>query len=306
MHRGYGRSRILGTMASRAESGLGRARVALETTLLVHGVPGDQAVPLARDLASIVRAAGAEPALVGVVRGKAVVGMSEADLASMLSAGTPPKLNSATLGVALARGQSGATTVSATMELAAAAGVRVFATGGLGGVHRGLAERLDISADLAAFTRFPVAVVTSGCKSLLDVVGTREMLETLGVPVVGWKTDRFPAFYQRDGGTAVDARFEDMAELAGFVRAELVRTGRGIVVCNAIPVAEELPGAKFAAWLKAAEAEASGARASGRDVTPAVLGSLHRLSGGATLKANLALVKDNARVAGELAAALQR
>lgn len=275
------------------------ATVALETTLLLHGVPRQAAMPLAAELAGIVRSGGATPALIGVLGGRPVVGLTDAELAQLLALPDVPKLNSAGLGIAMARGHSGATTVSTTMELAAAAGVRVFATGGLGGVHRGLANRLDISTDLMAFTRFPVAVVTAGCKSILDVINTREMLETLGVPVIGFRTDRFPAFYSRDGGVGVDARFDDLAELARFVERELNRTARGLVICNPVPAADEIPPAQFEKWLAAAQQEASAA--SGRDVTPAVLGALHRLSGGATLRTNIALVKHNAQVAAELA-----
>jgi len=184
------------------------------------------------------------------------------------------------------------------MELAAAAGVRLFATGGLGGLHKGLATHPDISADLAAFTRFPVAVVTSGVKSLLDVEGTRELLETLGIPVVGFRTDRFPAFYLRDSDAKVDARFDDLAPLAAFLDAELTRTGRGIVVCNPIPHADELPKDQWHAWLAQAEAQTP---AQGRDTTPQLLGKLHELSAGATLRANLALVRSNAALAADLA-----
>ena len=193
-----------------------------------------------------------------------------------------------------------ATTVSVTMELASAAGVRVFATGGVGGVHRGYGEHLDISADLAAFTRFPVAVVASGTKSLLDVESTREAFETLGVPVIGFRCDRFPAFYLRESDAGVDARFDDEEALAAFLAAELARTGRGVLVCNAIPEADEIGRADWENWLAGAQREAEGS--AGRDVTPAVLGALHRVSGGATMRANLSLVRSNARLAGRLAA----
>ncbi|CAN5866780.1 pseudouridine-5'-phosphate glycosidase [soil metagenome] len=278
-----------------------KPRVALETTLLIHGVPRSEAVGLARALDAIVRGAGAEPAVVGVIEGAPVVGMTMAQLEAMLALMEVPKLNSANLGVALARRQTGATTVSTTMELAAAAGVRVFATGGIGGVHKGFAQTMDISADLAAFTRFPVAVVTSGCKSILEVEATREALETLGVPVVGYRCDRFPAFYQRESAARVDARFDDLAELKAFVHGELARTGRGIVVCNPIPVEFEISENEFAAWLAGAEQEAVERGAGGRDATPAVLGALHRISGGRTLRANVELVKSNAGVAGRIA-----
>lgn len=301
-----------------------RARVALETTLLIHGVPPDAARRLADRLAAIVRAEGAEPALVGVVAGRPVVGMTGEDLDGLLSAGAPghggrgsiPKLNTGNLGPALFRKTHGATTVSATMELAAAAGVRVFATGGLGGVHptlAGSAPHFDISADLGAFARFPVAVVTSGVKSLLDLAATRELLETLGVCVVGYQTDDFPAFYmrrcERTSGARVgpvDARFDDVGELAAFVRFELDRTGRGIVVCNPIPVEHEISPLEWRRWLAAAEGRAHAAGASGREVTPAVLGALHEVSGGATLRANIALVESNARLAGQIAASVSR
>lgn len=304
----------------------GKARVALETTLLVHGVPRSAALGLARQLNDIVRGEGSEPALVGVVHGKPVVGMSEAQLEEMLRApsGTVGKVNSANLGVAMLRGLHGATTVSSTMELASQAGVRVFATGGIGGVHpmtaptatgpSGHAETaripIDISSDLIAFTRYPVAVVTSGVKSILDVAATRELLETLGVPVVGFRTRAFPAFYLRESPDQrvgdVDATFDDVSELARFVRRELARTGRGVVVCNPIPEADRINKDDWARWLHEAHAKASAKlqTSGGRDVTPALLAALHDVSGGATLRANIALVNDNARTAAKLARAM--
>jgi len=276
----------------------GPLSVALETTLLVHGVPRGEGLTLAAQLRHDVESNGATPSVVGVVAGVPTVGMTDGELGGLLESPSVPKANTGNLGVLMHRGGHAATTVSTTMELAAAAGVRVFATGGLGGLHKGFAQRPDISADLAAFTRFPVAVVCSGVKSLLDVVGTRELLETLGVCVVGWRTDRFPAFYQRDSGANVDARFDDASELAAFVGAELARTGRGIVVCNPVPEAHEIERGAFEGWLREAEREV--ATSAGRDVTPAVLGALHRLSGGATLRTNIALVRENARVAATL------
>ncbi len=274
--------------------------VALETTLLVHGVPHASSLGLAAELDEIVRGEGSVPALVGVVDGKPVVGMNRDELESMLSGGAVPKVNTANLGHALHAGYSAATTVSTTMELAAYAGLRVFATGGIGGVHRGYGEDLDISADLVAFTRYPIAVVTSGVKSILDVRATREALESLGVTVVGFGTDVFPAFYLRDGGCGVDVRIDDPDELASFVRAELPRTGRGIVIANPIPVEDEIPESDWTAWLRDAERKASAQGATGRDVSPAVLAGLHEVSGGKTLEANIALVKSNARVAAML------
>lgn len=281
----------------------GPRSVALETTLLAHGVPAEHAAPLARELAELVRARGAEPALVGILRGTPIVGLIDDELTRLL-ADAPPKVNAANLGVAIHRGHSGATTVSATIELAAAAGVRLFATGGIGGVHKDLASRLDISADLGALARFPVAVVASGVKSILDVESTREALETLGVPVVGYRTDRFPAFYLRESGAGVDARFDDAGDLARFVASELARSPRGILIANPIPRESELDSRSWERWLAEAERETRGS--AGRDLTPAILSRVHALSGGATLRANLALVRSNAELAAELASRLSR
>lgn len=291
-------------------------RVALETTLLIHGVPPESSRPLAQRLAEICReatvpggTARGEAALIGIVGGRAIVGLTDAELDTLLQAQSRgeeiSKLNTGNLGPALFRKHHGATTVSATMELAARAGISLFATGGLGGVHRDYHNHLDISADLGAFARFPVAVVTSGVKSILDVAATRELLETLGICVVGYKTDAFPAFYRRTadqpGVGRVDARFDDIDELARFVRFELARTNRGIVVCNPIPAEHELSLADWKRWLAEAEGRAHGAGVSGRSVTPAVLGALHAVSGGETLRANIALIESNVRLAAEIA-----
>jgi pseudouridylate synthase len=280
----------------------GPAPVALETTLLAHGLPRAEALPLARELSEIVRRRGASAAVVGILAGTPVVGLTEAELASLLAAPDIPKVNTSNLGLALHRRSHGATTVSATMELAAAAGVRVFATGGIGGVHGGYGERWDISADLAALARFPVAVVASGVKSLLDVESTREALETLGIPVVGFRTDSFPAFYLRESEARVDARFDDPADLASFAAAELARTGRGVLIANPIPERDQITAADWDRWLEEAERRAALVPSQGRDRTPVLLGLLHEVSDGATLRANLALVRSNADLAAQVAA----
>lgn len=282
----------------------GPRSVALETTLLVHGVPKGEGMRLAADLAGVVKGRGANPCVVGVVAGVPTVGLTDQELATLLEAPSMPKANTANLGVLLHWGSHAATTVSTTMELSAAAGVRVFATGGLGGVHPDLACHLDVSSDLAAFTRFPVAVVTAGVKSLLDVVGTREVLETLGIPVIGFGTDRFPAFYLRESDAKVDARFDDVRALAEFVNAELRRTNRGVVVCNPIPTADEISARDWERWLDEAQQRGEDAGIRGRDVTPFILGALHEISGGATLRANVALVRNNAALAAEFAAVM--
>lgn len=291
------------------------ARVALETTLLLHGVPRGEALSLAARLNEAVRAQGASPLTTGVIAGVPIVGLGDEHLRELLAAPTESvcKLNTSNLGIAIARKQHGATTVSTTMELAAAAGVSVFATGGIGGVHFAEGEgstrgALDVSADLYALTRFPVAVVASGVKSILDVAGTREMLETLGVPVVGFRTDDFPAFYLRKADNAtvapLDARFDDIADLAAFVRHELARSRRGILICNPIPRQHELKPADWQRWLNESRQLVAAAGATGRDVTPRLLGALHSVSAGATLRANIALVESNATLAGQLARAM--
>lgn len=299
-----------------------RRVVALETTLLVHGVPAESAMGLHRELGEIVREAGAEPALVGVVDGVGVVGVSDDELAAMLerageSANAVPKVNSANMrvvahmGMASAGASYAATTVSATMELAASCGVRVFATGALGGVHKGYGVptavggcMLDVSSDLTALSKWPVAVVSAGVKGLLDVEGTREVLETLGVPVVGWRTDSFPAFYVRESGAGVDGRFDELGSMAGFCQASLSGGSSGVVVANPIATGDAIDAAVFGEWLDQAEDEAEDAGVVGRGVTPFVLGRLHALSGGKTLEANVALVKSNAKLAAELAGAM--
>jgi len=285
-----------------------RPPVALESTLLVHGVPPSAAPDLAADLLADVEGAGAEGLTVAVFGGKPIAGLDAEQLGAMLGAdpGSIPKLNTSTLGLAIRAGATGhgATTVSATMEIAAAAGIRVFATGGIGGVHKGYGARLDVSADLAALARVPVAVVASGVKSILDIEATREALETLGVPVIGYRTDRFPAFYTRESNASVDARIDDDAEIGAFVAGELRRTGRGVLIVNPIPEADELDPEQLDRWIADAEEQAQWEGVSGRDVTPFVLADLHQRSGGATLRANLALVRSNARLAGAIAAAM--
>tara|TARA_R110002072_G_scaffold42064_21_gene118970 strand:+ start:267259 stop:268128 length:870 start_codon:yes stop_codon:yes gene_type:complete len=271
--------------------------VALETTLLVHGVPKSSSAQLAAELGSIIEQEGSTPALIGVLDGVPTIGINAQQLQAMLDAQEVPKANTANLGIYMHKGSHAATTVSTTMELAAFAGLRMFATGGLGGVHHGYGTELDISADLMGFTRFPIAVVTSGVKSILDVVSTREALESLGVTVVGYQTDAFPAFYLRESSAKVDIRFDNIDELASFVRAELPRSGRGIVVANPISAEHELDHGQWSNWLKQAKKLAEGEGVSGRDVTPVILKHLHEISEGQTLLANIELVKSNARVA---------
>jgi len=278
--------------------------VALETTILVHGLPKDSATKAAELFESEVRAGGANAALIGVVSGVPTVGMNRQELEALINADSVPKLNTSNLGYALHSGSHGATTVSTTAELAERAGIRVFATGGIGGVHTDYHKRPDISADLGAIARHRVAVVTSGCKNILDLAATRELLETLGIPVIGYQTDVFPAFYQRETDLPVDARFDDPAELADYLGFELSRKSRGVVVANPIPSASEISHEEWGHWLSKARNVPSVTQSTGRDATPAVLAEVHRLSGGRTIEANIALACSNARLAGLLAAGL--
>jgi pseudouridine-5'-phosphate glycosidase len=275
--------------------------VALETTLLLHGVPKQDAAPLARELSKIVQDRGAAPGLIGVLAGQPIAGLTTQELETLLEAQKVQKANTANLGALIHAKQHAATTVSTTMELAAHAGIRLFATGGIGGVHTNYAQHLDISADLLALTRFPVAVVASGVKSILDVPATRELLETLGVPVIGFATDAFPAFYLRETNPPlpVDARFDSPKDLAAFVAAELARTNRAILIANPIPPEHEINPRDWDRWLAAAT-HAAAQNIRGRDLTPFLLDHLHRLSSGATLRANIALIKSNTALAADL------
>jgi pseudouridine-5'-phosphate glycosidase len=275
-------------------------RVAFETTLLVHGVPTHAATEVADRLDNAVRAHDATPSLIGVLDGKAIAGMTRPEL-QRLHDERGQKLNLSNLPIALHRREAGATTVSSTLRIAAAAGIRVFATGAMGGVHRGYHTHLDISTDLTALAREPVALVSSGVKSLLDVNATRELLETLGVPVIGYRTSSFPAFYSRTSDAGVDTRCDTPEELAAMVDTCLKTTGRGVLVANPIPETEEIPEAEFAALREAAQDEASKSGVRGRDVTPFILGRLHEMSEGKTLRANIALAESNAGVAGQIA-----
>ena len=276
----------------------GRPVVALETTVVTHGLPQPHGVDTALEMEAEVRAAGAMPATSGVLDGRLIVGLDEAQLRRLAAVPNVAKLNLANL----AAHANGSLTVAATMFAAHHSGIAVFATGGIGGVHRGAAETGDVSGDLFALKRFPVAVVCAGAKAILDLPRTREMLETLGVPVYGFGTGELPAFYRRASGLPVDARFDDIESLARAVGAHFkLGIGTGIVIGNPIPEKDELPADVYdhalAAALRAPEA-------AGRDATPALLEAVRQASGGRSVDANRALLRNNARVAGELARAL--
>jgi pseudouridine-5'-phosphate glycosidase len=282
-----------------------RPVVALETTLVTHGLPHPEGLRVALELESEVAAAGAVPATIGVFDGAAHVGLTRAELERLASAEKPAKLNLSNLAARVVSGRPGSTTVAATIQVAAGCGIEVFATGGIGGVHRGAAGSGDVSADLTALARFPVAVVCAGAKAVLDLPKTVEMLETLGVPVYGLGTERFPAFYRRDGGLPVDDAFETLEALARAVRAHWALGGStGIVVANPIPSEFEMPESLYEPALESALAEAASRGVRGRAVTPFLLDRLRALTEGRSVFSNLALLKHNARVAAQLARAL--
>jgi pseudouridine-5'-phosphate glycosidase len=282
-----------------------RPVVALETTLVTHGLPQPDGVRVAIALEDALRERGATPATIGIVAGKICVGMSRDELEQLAGTADVTKLNLSNFAANLAAGASGSTTVAATMFVAQRAGIKVFATGGIGGVHRGAAESGDVSADLIALSRYPIAVVCAGAKAILDLPKTVEMLETLGVPVLGYGTDEFPAFYRRNSGLRVDRRCDDVARLAAAVRIHFeLGFGTGVVIGNPIPAADELPHEIYEQAIVAALAEARAQGVKGRDVTPFLLEQMRRLTEGKSVAVNESLLVNNARVAAELAVEL--
>jgi len=284
-----------------------RPVVALETTVVTHGLPHPEGVRAALALEDEVTRAGAVPATIGVLDGAVRVGLTADDLERLAAAPGVAKLSLGNLAAVLAAGAPGSTTVAATLFAAHHAGIGVFATGGIGGVHRGASETGDVSADLGALARFPVAVVCAGAKAILDLPRTVEWLETVGVPVYGLGTDEFPAFYRRRSGLPVDRAFLDVASLAVAVRAHrALGLGTGVLVANPIPEGDELPAELYERALAAALAAAEREGVRGRAVTPFLLERMRAVTGGESVRANLALLRHNARVAAALAAALSR
>ena len=282
----------------------GRPVVALESTIIAHGLPRPDNLRVARELEDDVRAAGAVPATVAVVEGEVRVGLDEASLAALATRDGVAKCGARDLAPALAKGLDGATTVAATAHLAHRAGIPVFATGGLGGVHRGARESFDESADLVALARTPLCVVCAGAKSILDVGAMLERLDTLGVTVLGYRTDAFPGFYLADSGFPVPWRVESPEEVAAVLRArETVGAAGAVVVANPLPERDQVDPALHDRVLEAALAAATDAGITGKELTPFLLERLHRETGGESLRANVALVRANARLAAAIAAA---
>jgi pseudouridine-5'-phosphate glycosidase len=274
-----------------------RAVVALETTLVAHGFPPGEGVEVGLASERAVREGGAVPATVGVLDGEVVVGLTEAELARFDASAR--KLGPRDLAAAVTQRAVGATTVGGTLAVCRATGIRFMATGGLGGVHRGWPTPPDVSADLGVLAQTQALVVSSGVKSLLDVPATTELLETLGVPVLGYGTDELPLFYAAHGGPPVSARVDTPGEAAALAHAHWHLAGGGLLVGR--PPAESLDDVEPLIERALAEADAQGVH--GQAVTPFVLSYLHRESGGRTLAANRDLIVDNARLAGAIAAA---
>jgi pseudouridine-5'-phosphate glycosidase len=285
-----------------------RPVVALESTIISHGMPYPDNVAMAREVEAIIRGHGATPATIAVLDGVPRIGLDDAGL-ELLGSGesTIRKVSIRDLPYVVARREHGATTVAATMRLASLAGIRVFTTGGLGGVHRGAATTMDVSADLTELSLTNVTVISAGVKSILDIGLTLEKLETLGVPVLGYRTDDFPAFYTRTSGYAVPLRVDSPDEIAALMRAkdDLAIAG-GISVANPIPAEDEIAHEQIDAIIEQALADMAERGITGKDATPYLLGRIVEITGGASLTANIALVKNNAHLGAEIAAAFAR
>lgn len=282
-----------------------RPVVALESTIITHGMPYPQNVETARMVEADVRAAGAVPATIAVLSGVIHIGLDDAQLEALAKAEAVMKVSRADLAVCLATGRHGATTVAATMILAAQAGIGVFATGGIGGVHRGAEQSFDISADLLELGETAVTVVAAGPKAILDIPKTLEVLETHGVPVIAYGQDDLPAFWSRSSGLPAPLRLDEAADIArsAQMRAALGLKG-GQLVANPIPEADEIPRATIMPVVEQALAEAEAQGIADKAVTPFLLQRIFELTEGASLVANIALVRNNARLAAKIAAAL--
>jgi pseudouridine-5'-phosphate glycosidase len=290
--------------AAAAARAAGRPLVALESTLIAHGMPYPQNLQTAHALEAEIRAQGAEPATIALMDGRICIGLDDEALERLARDGNARKVSRRDLPGVLAAGGLGATTVSATMICAHLAGIEVFVTGGIGGVHRGAARSFDISADLQELAHTPVAVVCAGAKSILDLRLTLEYLETHGVPVLGYRTRELPAFFCRESGLGVDARLESAEEIARVMQAQWALGLRGgLVVANPIDEAHALPRERVDQAIAAALADAEAQGITGKAVTPFLLARVNALTGGNSLASNIQLVLANARLAAAIAAA---
>ena len=283
----------------------GTPLVALETTIITHGMPYPENVATAKAVEAIVRAGGAEPATIAVLDGHIRIGLTNDEIEALAHTPNVRKISRADLPHALVTRTPGATTVAATMICAALAGIAVFATGGIGGVHRGAETTFDVSADVDQLALTPVAVVCAGAKALLDLPKTLEVLETRGVPVVAYRTDVFPAFWSRDSGLPAPLRLDTPAEIAAMLHLQRTLGYRGgALIANPVPEADELPQSTIETHIEFAVAEATRLGISGKEVTPFLLDRIYTLSGGRSLTTNVALIKNNARLAAEIARAM--
>lgn len=283
----------------------GKAIVALESTIITHGMPFPENVSTALEVEDIIRSEGACPATIAILDGVIHVGLTKDQIEALAQRDDILKLSRADLAYALVAGKSGSTTVAATMICAECAGIATFATGGIGGVHRGAEDTFDISADLQELAKTPVMVVSAGVKALLDIPKTLEVLETLGVPVVGYQTDEFPAFWSRESGFQCPLRLDEPKDFADLyqMRKTLGLEG-GMIIANPVPEADEIPRNTMETDIIKAIDEASRHSVSGKDVTPFVLSRIKELTNGESLVTNIALVKNNARLAAKIARAL--
>ena len=283
----------------------GKPVVALESTIITHGMPFPRNLETARQVEADIRSEGAVPATIALMDGKMHVGLSDEDLNRLAQAENVMKCSRADLTFAMATGAYGATTVAATMMAAHLAGIKVFATGGIGGVHKGAEESFDISADLEELARTPVCVVCAGAKALLDLPKTLEVLETKGVPVISFRTSELPAFWSRESGLASPYCLNSPAEIGALLkmRANFADHG-GVLIANPVPQEQEIPRAEMAGYIDAAIERAGSRGIRGKDVTPFVLGAILELTGGRSLDTNIALVRNNARLAARIASEL--
>ncbi|MBO9425233.1 pseudouridine-5'-phosphate glycosidase [Labrenzia sp. R4_1] len=279
--------------------------VALESTIITHGMPFPRNVETARQVEADIRDNGAVPATIAIMDGKIHVGLSDADLDRLAQAEDVMKCSRADLTFALATGRYGATTVAATMMAAHAAGIKVFATGGIGGVHKGAEQSFDISADLDELARTPVCVVCAGAKALLDIPKTLEVLETKGVPVVAYGTDELPAFWSRESGLSAPYRLDAPNEIGALLKVrENFADHGGVLITNPVPETDEIPRDEMSGFIDVAIKTAAEQNVTGKDVTPFVLGNILELTNGRSLDTNIALVRNNARLAARIAAEL--
>ena len=282
----------------------GRPVVALESTIISHGMPYPQNVEMAKNVEAVIRECGAIPATIAVLHGRPRVGLSPDDLELLATNHDVTKVSLRDLPYVMARGLHGATTVASTMRLAALAGIATFATGGIGGVHRGASTTFDISADLTELATTNVAVISAGVKSILDIGLTLEVMETLGIPALAVGTDDFPAFYSRKSGFRAPMRVDSAEEIARIMHAkwDLGLSG-GISVANPIPVSDEIPAEQIDGIITQALRDLDERGISGKEATPFLLGRIVEITGGDSLRANIALVKNNARLGAEVAVA---